>query len=73
MMYALLTILVAATPLLVDKVAPIAVFHGVGSGCGSVSNLIEMIKTGLGDSLTTIKCIEIGDGKVSSIYERIEW
>ena len=72
MILALLAQVVLAKSL-VDKVAPIAVFHGVGSGCGSVTTLIDQIKTGLGDSLTTIKCIEIGDGKVSSIYERIEW
>jgi hypothetical protein len=40
MILALLAQLVLAKSL-VDKVAPIAVFHGVGSGCGSVTTLID--------------------------------
>ena len=53
-------------------VAPIALLHGVDSGCGSVGSWIDMIKEAVGED-TVVKCVEIGDGKTASKFTRMQW
>ena len=55
-----------------QTVAPIALLHGVDSGCGSVGGWVDMIKNATNDE-TVVKCVEIGDGRTTSKFMRMQW
>ena len=52
-------------------VAPIAVFHGIDDHCPQ-QEWLDMISEGI-DYAAPVECIEIGTGRLTSIFERIEW
>jgi hypothetical protein len=54
------------------EVAPVALFHGVDDSCKSTGPWINLIEEGI-DYAAPVKCVEIGDGRVSSIFERMQW
>ena len=54
------------------EVAPVALFHGVDDSCNSMGSWINLIEEGI-DYVAPVKCVEIGDGRISSIFERMEW
>ena len=54
------------------EVAPVAFFHGVDDSCKNQAYWLNMIEEGI-DYAAPVKCVEIGDGKITSIFERIEW
>ena len=54
------------------EVAPVALFHGVDDACKNQGSWIDLIEEGI-EYAAPVKCIEIGDGRVSSIFERMEW
>ena len=45
---------------------PVAIFYGLGSNCLFSQNIVDIITKELGNS-TYIKCIEVGDGSISSL------
>lgn len=54
-----------------SAVAPVALFHGVADHCPQTS-WTNLISKGI-DNAAVVKCVEIGDGYISSIFERMEW
>ena len=52
-------------------VAPVALFHGIDDSCPQ-QNWLDAISEGI-DYAAPVKCIEIGDGRISSIFERMNW
>lgn len=54
-----------------SAVAPVALFHGVNSAC-PYSEWEALISEGI-DYQAVVKCVEIGDGRLSSMFERMEW
>jgi len=55
------------------EVAPVVVFHGLNGNCSpQMDGWVEMIEEGI-DYAAPVKCIEIGDGNTTSIFERMEW
>jgi len=53
------------------EVGPVAIFHGINSHCPT-DDWSQMILDGI-DYAAVVKCVEIGDGVISSIFERMEW
>lgn len=52
-------------------VAPVALFHGVNSSCPQ-TEWTDRISAGINDA-AVVKCVEIGNGNLSSMFERLEW
>ena len=52
-------------------VAPVALFHGINDHCPQ-TEWIDAISEGI-DYAAPVKCIEIGNGNISSIFERMNW
>lgn len=52
-------------------VAPVAVFHGVNSAC-PMTSWTDRISAGIKDA-AVVKCVEIGNGKISSMFEKMDW
>jgi hypothetical protein len=55
----------------IADVAPVALFHGVNDSCPQ-NSWTNLISEGIGGQ-AVVKCVEIGDGRISSIFERMEW
>jgi hypothetical protein len=52
-------------------VTPVAVFHGINDHCPQ-QYMVDLISEGI-DYAAPVKCVEIGDGNISSIIELMEW
>ena len=52
-------------------VAPVALIHGIDDSCPQTS-WTDMISNAIGNK-AVVKCVEIGDGRNTSIFERIKW
>ena len=51
-----------------DEIAPVLVLHGLNGNCNQIHSWVEMT----GDAIehqAVVKCIEIGDGNITSIFE----
>ena len=55
-----------------SNVAPVALLHGVNSGCNNVAEWVTRISDSL-DNQVPVKCVEIGDGKNTSMFMRMWW
>lgn len=55
-----------------DEIAPVVVLHGLNGNCNQIQQWVTDIDTEIGGQ-AVVKCLEIGDGNVSSIFERMEW
>ena len=53
-------------------IAPVVVLHGLNGDCNQIHAWVTDIATEIGDQ-AVVKCIEIGDGEATSIFERMEW
>ena len=52
-------------------VAPVALLHGVTDSCPQ-TNFTDKISAAIGNA-AVVKCVEIGDGANTSVFERIKW
>ena len=59
--------LVAAT----QAVAPVALLHGLSGSC-PMTGWTDMISEAI-DNQAVVKCVEVGDGKITSEFERMKW
>ena len=53
------------------SISPVAVFHGVDGSCDLVKSWISAIEEGI-DYAAAVKCVEIGNGKNTSMFQTIE-
>ena len=54
-----------------SAVAPVALFHGIDDRCPQ-QEWLDYISKGI-NYAAPVKCVEIGTGKLTSIFERVEW
>ena len=52
--------------------APVALLHGVNGSCPQVSGWVDMIANSI-DHEAVVKCVEVGDGNITSMFERMNW
>ena len=52
--------------------APVVLLHGVNSSCAGQQNWADSIADAI-DHQAVVKCVEIGDGKNTSMFERMKW
>ena len=50
---------------------PVALFHGVDDNCKNVQEWVDAIAEGI-NYTAPVKCVEIGDGRVTSVFDKIE-
>jgi hypothetical protein len=56
-----------------ETIAPVVLLHGVDDSCaGSGNSWADAISRGI-DNRAVVKCVEIGNGKIASIFERMTW
>ena len=55
-----------------ETIAPVVVLHGLNGDCPQIAGWVSRIEMEIG-SQAVVKCIEIGDGKTTSIFERMDW
>ena len=55
-----------------DPIAPVVILHGIDSDCNDIHAWITDIAIEISNR-AIVKCVEIGDGKVTSIFERMKW
>lgn len=53
-------------------VAPVALLHGVNGSCPQIHSWTEMIAEAI-DNQAVVKCVEVGDGENTSMFERMKW
>lgn len=51
---------------------PVAIFHGIDDSCNGIREWVWKIQDAL-DYAVPVKCVEIGSGRLSSIFEMIPW
>ena len=52
--------------------APVALLHGVNGSCGQVQSWVDMIAESI-DHEAVVKCVEVGDGETTSMFEQMKW
>ena len=53
-------------------VAPVVVLHGVGDNCPGAQYYVDAIANSI-DHQAVVKCVEIGNGTISSMFTRMKW
>ena len=66
------TIPTPAEPIQEDTIAPVLVLHGLNGNCPQIHSWVTDIEAEI-ESQAVVKCIEIGDGNTTSIFERMQW
>ena len=51
-----------------DAIAPVLVLHGLNGNCNQIHSWVEMTADAI-EHQAVVKCIEIGDGNITSIFE----
>ena len=56
-----------------NTIAPVVLLHGVNNSCAAQGpQWVDAISRGI-DNRAVVKCVEIGNGNIASIFERMTW
>ena len=71
MSYTAKILALASLATLSEAVAPVALLHGVDDSCPQTA-WTDYISEAI-DYQAVVKCVEVGDGVATSIFERMKW